>query len=139
MFTLFRRFYFGTDTYRRINLQTTADFLRVYLSPFRDQTFPASPLLLPRSKSTLRRPRGTCCGGSKTRGCFLILTQRFVFLAEKLAQKSHTILHRTIDTHLFGFRRGLIPYRFEFGNCWTVLFEVIDCEEVASAWCINEK
>jgi hypothetical protein len=43
-----------------------------------------------------------------------------------------------IDTHLFDFRRGLVPYRFEFGNRWTVLLEVIDREEVTSTRCVNE-
>jgi hypothetical protein len=48
-------------------------------------------------------------------------------------------MRSSVDTHLFGFRRGLVPYRFEFGNCQTVFFEVINCEEVTSAGCVNEK
>jgi hypothetical protein len=35
-------------------------------------------------------------------------------------------------THLFGFRRGLVPDCFEFGNHCSVFLEVIDHEEVTS-------
>jgi hypothetical protein len=36
-----------------------------------------------------------------------------------------------LDTHLFGFRRGLVPYHFEFGNRRSVFLEVIKHEKVS--------
>ena len=36
-----------------------------------------------------------------------------------------------VDTHLFGFQRGLVPYCFEFGNRWGMFFQVINRKKVA--------
>jgi len=57
-----------------------------------------------------------------------LLAQHLVLLVEN---EQINCMQCCVDTHLFGFRRGLVPYRFEFGNCRGMFFQVIDRKKVA--------
>ena len=111
-------------------LQLMSEAIWCYPSPLK----PLRPLLKICSFVTrlLTRRVSVDCGhgGSfgKPGSRLPLLAQHLILLVEN---EQINCMQCCVDTHLFGFRRGLVPYCFEFGNCRGMFFQVIDRKKVA--------